>query len=106
MNAKHTPGPWIIDCAGDMDGYSTVRVADGSENGRIETQPIATIYADADAHLIAAAPELLAALAELTGRVEGLLASDPDTAEVWRKVGYEHRRAQAALAKARGEVQS
>lgn len=59
---KPTSGPWIADCIGDMDGYSTVRIADGSEYGNTETQPIATVYVDADARLIAAAPDLLAAL--------------------------------------------
>lgn len=42
-------------------------------------------------------PDLLTALVELTGRIEGLLSHESDTAELWRKVGFEHRRAVAAI---------
>lgn len=51
MKTEHTPGPWTV-CRGDWS-------EDG--NARYELEGIAFLKA-ADAYLIAAAPELLAAL--------------------------------------------
>lgn len=42
------------------------------------------------------------ALEQLLGRVKGLLASNKDTAELWRKVGYEFRQAEKTLARTEG----
>lgn len=55
MNTKHTPGPWHT--TGKRNGNGMFRVyADG--NGQIGA---AYTYAEGDASLIAAAPDLLAA---------------------------------------------
>lgn len=64
--AAHTPGPWNLRlmqdrsikhfCPVDADGQSLLTVVD--QGGTL----FAGIYVDADARLIAAAPELLAAL--------------------------------------------
>ena len=59
MNA-HTPGPWHVDECPDADGFFTIRPP-----ADIDAQPIATVYTGADAALIAAAPDLLAALRDV-----------------------------------------
>lgn len=56
---KHTAGEWIVDPIADAHGYNTVRIADGSINGNTDEEPIATVYKDEDAKLIAGAPKLL-----------------------------------------------
>lgn len=66
--AKHTPGPWWVECGGEDDGHanqwptivSASRVVVGTEGlyGDIDQDKI-------DACLIAAAPELLVALIAL-----------------------------------------
>ena len=56
MSAKHTPGPWTLDgCEGGW-----MLLAEGRD---ITTEPFDAD--DADAALIAAAPEMLASLQEL-----------------------------------------
>jgi hypothetical protein len=55
MTAKHTPGPWRFNPVGEVRGADwNVVVCDTYGNGDDDV-------ADADARLIAAAPELLAA---------------------------------------------
>ena len=75
----HTQGPWTV-CRGDWS-------EDG--NARYELEGIRTIGA-ADAYLIAAAPDLYAALEEII-----------NTPWIGGKGGFV--KARAALAKARGE---
>lgn len=63
MEAKHTPGPWVMDDAQPGDLFRHVLHGNGDSFGyicRISTNGNAN--ADADARLIAAAPELLEAL--------------------------------------------
>lgn len=96
METKFTPGPWRIDgpdCFGDFnilhDGDS-LAVAAVVSNMR---------YADeiaGNAHLIAAAPELYAALADMTELLERVGDSRKDAPFI--------DAANAALAKARGET--
>lgn len=118
INAKHTPGPWGLDTfpeyvngtdmvVHDKDGFpiATIKAspilnrweeqfpemghwAEGEADGRTvrdRTQE----ELEANAHLIAAAPDLLAALEEVVGFVEA--------------VGWTVSKARAAIAKARGE---
>ncbi len=68
----HTPGPWHIDSdTGNMigsDGSLVWRVSDDwDDSGDFPN--------DADARLIAAAPELLAACVALTARLQSLVTS-------------------------------
>lgn len=61
----HTPGSWTVDECPDASGFHTVRSADGTPNGNTEAEPIATVYEESDAALIAAAPDLLALVRKL-----------------------------------------
>lgn len=92
MTTKHTPGPWEVRKYGSggidvIDRNASTVAAIHLDDGDSD------IY-EADAHLIAAAPELLAALIELEQLVT---AHIPDEAENWA------RNARAAIAKAKGE---
>ena len=91
--AKHTPGPWVI-TKDHAKAYAFIRPIDG------EHSPIATIEwtdsgsIEANAALVAAAPDLLAAL-ELCERA--LEVRDAEAEE------FAAKNARAAIAKARGE---
>lgn len=72
---KHTPGPWQVD--GDRN-QSEMIIRQASSHGRIAYMEFTTGYADADeanARLIAAAPELLEALERLSAFAEQMFAS-------------------------------
>jgi hypothetical protein len=92
MSAQHTPGPWHIDRYGKHP-----RAVWGATNAL----PVAIIHSDgtssaandANARLIAAAPELLEALC--------MVLDDPDALD-GRPLTYECAR--AAIAKATGET--
>jgi hypothetical protein len=91
---------WTVDVAPDAAGFRTIRPADGTCYGDTDQQPIATVYTEQHAPLIAAAPDLLAAL---DACVEGMR----DTFERMGGTGYQKavaasEQARAAIAKARG----
>jgi len=56
MNSKEV---WIMDNNPDANGYLTIREDDGTPNGNIEAEPIATVFRVDHALLIANAPELM-----------------------------------------------
>lgn len=58
MSAQHTPGPWI---AGD-DEDSDFFLVGPEEFPGLVTRPVVQLHDEANARLIAAAPELLEAL--------------------------------------------
>lgn len=67
MDAKHTPGPWRI-------SKINPRIVE-SENPGLDTRPVSRTFrmqpeAEANARLIAAAPELLALLAQALNFIE------------------------------------
>ena len=92
MTTKHTPGPWKA----HLDQVSIVEMSDGHQfyvGG--EDQSTDTI--DANAALISAAPDLLAALGHLVGVCEGrTLPNEKHPAVV---------QARKAIAKAKGSEQ-
>ena len=90
MTNKHTPGPW---------GVKGWRVTiPGTGEVTLAAPGVTTATADANARLISAAPELLAAL-EMAAAV---IAGNPNMAyPPSRKMGEKIR---AAIAKAKGEA--
>ncbi len=104
----HTPGPWVIQTAKTGDTHSMIRAALPGYSGTRKIAEVTDIGspADANAHLIAAAPELLAALREM-------LAVHDDNVEQGRvrfaKGSFVHRaakKARAAIAKATAEQEA
>lgn len=98
--SKHTSGPWRVKTSGSEDDFVTRSVHGARSPGGDEVAFVTTgSYNDdveaANARLIAAAPELLAALSELVACVKGG-GSDADT---WQAL----RDADAAIAKAEGK---
>ena len=83
--AKHTPGPWYT--------TSTEESRQGLISAEVSGVNVAVSYDPKDAHIIAAAPEMLEALTDLVGGCgkEGDLLSDAAFAA-----------ARAAIAKAEG----
>ncbi len=105
--SKHTPGPWSTSSVGIGDDLSWPirRVRHDQRGNRIiswiadahGTQGMDEAERAANARLIAAAPDLLEALEELYW-----LATDSERMGVHM---HEYDRAQAAIAKAKGEDQ-
>ncbi|WP_341959239.1 hypothetical protein [Pseudomonas sp. RC10] len=92
--SNHTPGPWVVREVPNFGLPSQVGYAiDFNED---QEQVVDFVYEKPDAHLIAAAPELLAALEQLLGKAYKQNWNDlyPDQLAV----------AEAALAKARGDL--
>ena len=58
----HTPGPWILSTEGSATGDAVRWISAGIDEPCVCTDLLGAT--DADAHLIAAAPDLLAALIE------------------------------------------
>ena len=97
MGIKHTPGPWVVDhmsahlvrSQDDKNGRHIAAVGPANYTPRYDVD-------DANARLIAAAPELLEAL-------ECLLAkADIEFKNIWPETRNDAR---AAIAKAKGEEQ-
>ena len=91
---KHTPGPWTqghsasgIECVW-LDGHVEPDSGMGSVGTWIDCNT------EANARLIAAAPELLEALAEVVRAADG---------EGWKQLDPNLAKARAAIAKATGE---
>ena len=89
---KHTPGPWIH--TEDDDNYHAVTAGCGYHvNSDDDGFEIAGCISKANAMLIAAAPDLLDALSEII--------NDGGKFVMTHEL---HRKARAAIAKARGEA--
>lgn len=94
MNAKHTPGPWTTGRA-----INTVDIGKFSficPFGANSADQVAEIKANA--RLISAAPDLLAALESVTLAIEQLVDIKQGS-----PVAFSVRKARAAIAKAKGE---
>lgn len=70
MDAKHTPGPWTAERT-PASAYWDWTVIAPSGKGRVMQIGIDTDNTEADARLIAAAPDLLEALQAIVARVNG-----------------------------------
>lgn len=106
MQTKHTPGPWAVceDASGDtfvaamMDSAQTICEFGCADNDSDQAQ------IEADARLVAAAPDLLEALEWATAEIDGRTRYAPDchyTALEQRENAID--KARAAIARARGQ---
>jgi hypothetical protein len=90
MSSQHTPGPWVIHRPNDSE-----RIDINAEGSFYIAEVIGGMTAqEANAHLIAAAPDLLEALEELEALGSLELPQRRDAALL---------KAKAAIAKAKGE---
>jgi len=101
--SKHTPGPWHV-----VNGTFDTMIADAGRKFVAEVTTTGMGYAvRPNAELIAAAPDLLAALREITEQYERLLVESRITkrdADAVRALLPEYTAAaRAAIAKATGE---
>ena len=53
---------WIVDECEDANGFSTIRWDDGTPNGDLDAQPIATVYEHRHAEIISKTPAMKSAL--------------------------------------------
>ncbi len=108
MGAKHTDGPWAFECGDHSHRYVHVTDADDRtvHYKYAAAGPNEAARDEANARLIASAPDLLEALtdcfAALTDPVVGTIyGDDPDW---YRKVDDAANKARAAIARATGEA--
>jgi hypothetical protein len=110
MTAKHTPGPWVRrNIASARDIY----IAEANDGGAPSVAIVPTRVSrladeeDANARLIAAAPDLLAALRRIVASDDAhATLHAPDDDDIARMVEYAAAfdNARAAIAKATGEA--
>lgn len=93
METKHTPGPWMFDATLKGDGsFGGSYIV---SNNAKRTWPLAEVYREDNARLIAAAPELLEALKALVADLKPYMGQG--------RMDDKIRNAIAAIAKAMGE---
>ncbi len=97
MSEKFTPGPWQLEEL--ASGAFIVDTPAFPVCSRAQSLPEKRDEAYANAHLIAAAPELYTVLADIIDTV----ATTGDGVQIAQADNAEFDRARAALAKARGE---
>jgi hypothetical protein len=98
---KHTPAPWRIEQEPDLIAIKAFRLDNASDicalpDGKID---------QANARLIAAAPELLDAVSDILGQLEavGLLIDGEDCGQWHGAEGLSFAKAREAIAKATSE---
>lgn len=97
--SAHTPGPWVLSGWTAPDDYGwSIKVGDAPY--RIEVSAWSA-SSEADARLIAAAPDLLAELRETLEALEVRYDGAPDSSTRW--MGHRIARLEAAIAKAEGK---
>ena len=93
MKTKHTPGPWMFDATLKGDGsFGGSYIV---SNNAKRTWPLAEVYREDNARLIAAAPDLLEALKALVADLKPYMGQG--------RMDDKIRNAIAAIAKAMGE---
>ena len=112
MNKQHTPGPWTVKsgvdqmCSPDTTVCSVSRTANDNRRWWIFSAAETHGDTEADARLIAAAPDLLAALEEIEGVCIGIVEGvNPDEFTQGQEVmaGALLGILSSAIAKARGQ---
>ena len=103
MESKHTKGPWEVDPRRDGLGPSAIRAWDFTTIATFPKGVYPKETMDANAELMASAPDLLEQRDELLAALEGLWN---DYEREWgsEHVFYSYPLARAAIAKARGET--
>lgn len=96
---KHTPGPWHLTTYAPTTLDQVTYYGVGAPNSRTT---IAGPLNEADARLIAAAPELLEALIDLTERLASYLKPAPHETYIPNYEPLVLRQARTAIAKATG----
>ena len=93
--SKHTPGPWVVESL--VDGFDIHAPEPGCFVATTSDPEMiwGAVTRKGDAHLIAAAPELLEALEELLACTEGQA--------IYNFMEPQKKKARAAIAKAKGE---
>ncbi len=94
MNTKHTPGPWKYD-----ETWALIHAEHGSEIAAVHAARGTRGEAQANAHLIAAAPDLLAALEAFADNVSDDEDDYPDY-EAYKQTKRLEKQAREAIAKA------
>lgn len=88
--AKHTPGPWIAD--GGYISSATAIKSNGAPvhvaDPYVDESLLASSEVDANARLIAAAPQLLAACKMMDKWIERDLSDDPELEELTLQTVY------------------
>ena len=100
--SKHTER-WTADPITDAQGNITIRPYDGSPEGDIDAQPIATVYDTASALIIETAPELLEACELVAACLLPAEVATPTPSEELLRLS---KRVRAAIAKAKGKGQN
>ena len=110
---KHTPGPWELSEAQYKDGFGTYRRVEQVEQFGDVVASVCIRHAvnhtldacgDANARLIASAPDLLEALVELSKSFVDTYFDDPRSDdEIDAHQVFWENKARAAIAKATGE---
>ena len=112
METKHTPGPWFLDNAEGGDWFRYV-MAEDSQIGRVDlgNRGFISQHGEANARLIAAAPELYDALRELLtdmviaqGNMRKAAKRDPAWEGCAEIIQPRVDAARAAIAKAEGKL--
>ena len=100
-DTQHTPGPWVIDRNPVEHLGFTIGVPASEAMPPASQRHIGNVFYAANARLIAAAPELLAALQDLAEEAARSVYPQPDKPDsAWAKLV----RARAAIAKATGQT--
>lgn len=110
MSAGHTPGPWCAEPA-DMFGDHNIVLGDNADDARAIAAVVSNLRApsevEANARLIAAAPDLLEACQELIGVIDSVDGEADYSKEEWAALGsaklHAEDRIRAAIARATGE---
>lgn len=95
MNVQHTPGPWQI-CRPSYATYPHI-TSEAREH-------VAVATTEADARLIAAAPELLEALDDLVAEYESIVHNEYDGTTRLAELLAKASKARIAIAKASGQT--
>ena len=115
MTDKHTPGPWVARRLDDQEWHIDAPNGD-SRFGHVRWEQFAIVYgcddvpetgrdvAEANAHLIAAAPAMLAVLKHYVMAFEKFAITNTDSSDM-DHAGFLYESAQLAIKQATGDTE-